>query len=91
MKHNVDQQNLMSSDWRITSQESYLLDAIFEKKIYRKKSVEWDHDHCDFCNEKFSEDHKLGMIEGYYTENQESWVCEKCFIDFKDLFRFNLK
>lgn len=91
MKQKDEQKKVVSSDWRITSQEDYLLEALFEKKTYKIKSVEWDHDHCDFCWSKFSEDPKVGLIEGYYTENGDSWVCGQCFTDFKDLFKFKLK
>jgi len=91
MQHKVEPKKIISNDWRITFQEDYLMSALFEKKKYQKKSIEWDHDHCEFCEEKFSEDPIVGMSVGYYTENRESWVCEQCFNDFKDLFMFGLK
>lgn len=87
----IKKKKVESSDWRITSQEKYLFEATFEKKIYQKKSVAWDHDHCRFCWDKFHEDPRVGLTEGYYTESGESWVCEKCFADFKDQFKFKLK
>jgi hypothetical protein len=91
MKRKEEDKKVISNDWRITTQEKYLFEAVFEKKIYQKKSVNWDHDHCDFCDKKFSEDPKIGMTDGYYTENRESWVCEQCFSEFKDIFKFKLK
>lgn len=91
MKHDDDQKKVVSSDWRITSQEKYLFEALFEKRMYQKVSLGWDHDHCRFCLDKFSDDPKVGLTEGYFCENRESWVCGKCFTDFRDLFRFKLK
>lgn len=91
MKQKDEQKKVVSSDWRITSQEKYLFEATFEKKMYQKISMEWDHDHCRFCWETFSEDPMVGLTEGYYTENGDSWVCGQCFTDFKDLFKFRLE
>lgn len=73
-------------DWRLRGQEKYL----FGKKLYhirfRRQSNEWDHEHCAFCFEKFSE-LDGDLHEGYCTspDNGKSayWVCENCFMDFK--------
>lgn len=86
-----DDKKVISTDWRITDQEIYLFGATFEKKEFKPKSKEWDHDHCEFCWAEFNEDSEMGFTEGYYTENRESWVCNKCYQDFKVLFDFKLK
>lgn len=86
-----DAKESISTDWRITDQKEYLFGAFFEKKEFKAKSKEWDHDHCEFCWDEFNEDSKMGFTEGYYTENRESWVCYECFEDFKNLFEFKLK
>ena len=35
------------------------------------------------------------LLEGYVTKsknsNQMKWVCEKCYLDFKDKFGFTIK
>ena len=42
-------------DWRLFNQEEYLKgkDLVFKK--YTKYRNDWDHDHCEFCKETFSE------------------------------------
>ena len=35
----------------------------------------WDHEHCNYCNERISEnEHKIG-----YNNKRNDWVCETCF------------
>ena len=49
-----------------------------------------DHDHCEFCWDKFANcDGCLG--EGYSTEDRESWICDACFEDFKERFKWKVK
>ena len=49
-----------------------------------------DHDHCEFCWDKFANcDGCLG--EGYSTEDRESWICDECFSDFKERFKWKVK
>ena len=70
----------MDNDWRITNQKQYLLHAKIklQKFISTKK---WDHAHCVFCWEKF-----LDGDSGYATQDGKSWVCKKCYLDFKEDF-----
>jgi len=91
MRQKKNDKKVISTDGRITNQDQYLFGAVFERKAYKAKSKEWEHDHCRFCWETFSEDPSIGKTEGYHTENRDSWVCEQCFNDFKDLLKFNLK
>lgn len=68
------------NDWRITDQKSYLLG----KKLIKHKFIKTpknDHEHCVFCWYKF-----LDGFEGYSTEDNYFWICEKCFNDFCDEF-----
>jgi hypothetical protein len=46
-------------------------------------SPNWDHEHCEFCFEKFSES-SADLQEGYASEDNYRWVCEACFRDFRD-------
>ena len=43
------------NDWRLTNQESYLLGKQIAYVPYFRWSKTWDHDHCQFCWETFSE------------------------------------
>ena len=72
-------------DWRLTNQSNYLSGV---KLIYCKYEVvdkNWDHDHCDFCWEKFVEG-----IYGYTTLDKYHWICENCYNDFKERFNWEL-
>jgi hypothetical protein len=78
------------NDWRITNQANYLTGAVFEKRIWHTKHPHWDHDHCEFCAEKFSE-RQDDLHEGYCTLDGKHWVCPACFEDFKDMFGFRVE
>lgn len=80
----------MSEDWREQGQESYLSGLEFRKKQYKRFSETWEHDHCEFCNSKFCEpqDGLDCLHEGYATEDNYRWICEDCFIEFKE--KYNL-
>jgi hypothetical protein len=78
------------SDWRLQGQEKYLADVLLLKKRYRKYRADWDHDHCEFCSHKFSE--QAGDLhDGYVTEDGYHWICEDCYEDFKAKFRWTVK
>lgn len=80
----------MENDWRLTNQDLFLSKAKLKKQNYKKPSKEWDHDHCCFCWEKFSEDETVGMTWGYSTLDEKYWICEDCFNDFKDKFEWEV-
>lgn len=73
-------------DWRRQGQERYLKGAKLALKMYHAYRADWDHDHCEFCGEKFSETLQDALKEGYATEDNYSWICRPCFMDFKDEF-----
>ena len=78
----------MIEDWRLTNQLNYLYRSrlIWSKYVMTDKN---DHDHCEFCWEKFGEEE--GMIHnGYCTTNRYRWICPKCFDDFKDMFQWRV-
>ena len=78
----------MKNDWRLTNQLDYLYRATLKKAIFKGSTVN-DHEHCEFCCEKFGEGEgwlQLGYctIDGYY------WICKECFQDFKKQFEWHL-
>lgn len=80
---------LEKNDWRLTFQEQYLKNAELQKNKYVKFSETWDHDHCAFCWDKFSECE--GDIHiGYCTLDKKYWICEECYNDFKEMFNFKI-
>ena len=64
----------------------------------------WDHAHCEFCQVAFEEHAKVAarpstdrrvVTEGYLVvesgAESQKWICEECFEDFKDEFRWAVK
>ena len=49
-----------------------------------------DHDHCAFCWEKFAA-YEGCLQVGYCTEDEEDWICEICFNDFRERFGWRVK
>ena len=85
---------LLKDDWRFTNQDRYLKGVVLRKKIYKSYSDSWDHDHCEFCWNKFMEDClnlKDCSTSGYNTKDGKRWICKECFEDFKDLFEWDVK
>ena len=72
-------------DWRRQGQEKYLTAVKLVMRDYSPYRPGWEHDHCEFCGEKFSKDNG-DLDEGYSTEDGYHWICEKCFNDFRDEF-----
>ena len=76
------------NDWRVTDQAEYLMAV---KLIHCKfTSKIREHDHCEFCGIKFSE-HDDDLREGYCTLDKYYWICDQCYHDFKDYFKWELK
>lgn len=78
-------------DWRIMGQPGYL----FKKRI-RYTQVEnilqpTEHRHCEFCFDRFSHNNN-DLQSGYIccVQNKTYWICENCYIDFKDLFHWKV-
>jgi len=77
-----------ANDWRRQGQESFLSGVKLIYQKYKPYRSGWEHDHCEFCGAKFSLD-KKDLNEGYATEDRYHWVCEDCYNDFKDEFKWN--
>ena len=70
-------------DWRIRYQEDYLWNKTF---MFKRISVK-DHCHCEFCWEKFCREEEKSA---YITLDDSYVVCEKCFEEFKERFKFKI-
>ena len=78
------------NDWRIHGQW-HLLYVVLHFTTYRTRSPDWDHDHCEFCWGKFTETPCPDTLQaGYANFDNFYWVCQQCFDDFKDQFKFSL-
>ena len=82
---------IKTDDWRLTGQEDYLLFAKLKEVIpsdYIKTldNPEYFHEHCEFCMTK-PEDNKEQKF--YCTLDNYRWICEECYNDFKEKFKFN--
>ena len=78
----------MIDDWRLTDQMDYLYKAPLIKAKFRRAGSN-DHEHCEFCWEKFGEENGVLHI-GYCTCDRYRWICEQCYNDFKELFDWKL-
>ena len=76
-------------DWRAMGQEKYLLGKSLSWNKYTPNTEKDDHDHCAFCFKKFmvTAGNEVAT-EGYSTKNNSHWVCEKCFEDFKEEYKW---
>ena len=77
-----------NSDWRLQGQEKYLFGKTLILKNYADRKTKTDHDHCEFCSDKFSEIIPDCLQSGYTTIDDYHWVCEKCYSDFKESFKW---
>jgi hypothetical protein len=63
---------------------------LVQKKLlhihYETYDENWDHDHCEFCSFIIDDEFKLF----YCTEDQYHWICEKCFNEYKDMFKWQV-
>jgi len=82
------------NDWRLRDQDKYLLGVsiYWGKWTPPEDNPSWDHDHCEFCWQKFmSIDSSEAQQEGYTTDNRSHWICLICYEDFKDRFQWKVK
>ena len=79
-----------SDDWRLTGQERYLLFAKL-KEVFPLEYInsldnpEMFHEHCEFCMNKVEENKEL---KHYVTLDNYRWICEDCYNDFSNIFKF---
>jgi hypothetical protein len=72
-----------AEDWREQGQKKYLSGLKYTYKKYIRWSESWDHDHCEFCWEKFSVDMDDALREGWVSEDDYHWICRTCFSRFQ--------
>ena len=77
------------NDWRLTNQMNYLNEAELHYAPYKPYREGWEHDHCTFCSETFSESEE-DLQFGYSTLDNYHWICENCFNDFKEQFNWKV-
>ena len=66
--------------------------AVFRYSRYTPLSKQWDHEHCEFCWDKFAVDsERKCLASGYVTLDGKHWVCESCFIDFRVALGFSVE
>lgn len=75
-------------DWRFMGQDKYLEGITLKFCNFDSKFRE--HDHCEFCFEKFG-DGAEDLHQGYCSLDNYHWICENCYNDFKDYFNWKLK
>lgn len=73
----------MQKDWRLNNQMNYLHRATLKKADFIATTNN-DHEHCEFCWDKFGESEGLQKT-GYYR-----WICNECFQDFREQFEWKL-
>ena len=78
------------TDWRLQGQKKYLTGVSLTKRKYRSCREDWEHDHCEFCGAKFSENPD-DLSVGYTTADCYYWVCEECYQDFKGRFSWTIR
>jgi hypothetical protein len=76
-------------DWRLAGGLEHLRGVTLFWRKWSQQKANWDHDHCEFCWAKFSDDsHGKHLKEGYTTEDKYYWICPTCYEDFKELLQF---
>ena len=81
------------SDWRLDpgTAEAYRGLTLTHRK-WRESRPGWDHDHCEFCWEKFGDERLPDALhEGWTTPDEYRWICDTCFADFKDRFGWQIQ
>ena len=79
--------NDLKKDWRLQGQENYLKGVRLIRHKYQIAGRDWDHDHCDFCGVKFSTN-EGDLHFGYSTIDSYYWICDQCYNDFKNMFKW---
>lgn len=81
---------IQQEDWRLRGQAKYLHGAMLVRQPWKSSDPANDHDHCEFCWEKFA-DYDGCLHEGYSTQDRYRWICPSCFADFKERFQWRVK
>lgn len=79
----------MAQDWRLVNQHKYLQGKKLKLTTF-SPSQSCDHKHCAFCWDKFGQDDDM-LHRGYCTADKLHWICELCYLDFKDIFQWTIE
>ncbi len=77
-------------DWRIMGQEGYLKKRTVFHKKFNVLTTPIGYRQCEFCYSIFS-DEPGKLKHGYHEPISDSWICEDCFQDFKDMFQWTVE
>jgi hypothetical protein len=82
----------MAEDWRLSlaSPPEFYARFTWMHKPWTKTREGWDHDHCEFCRAKISDAVvEGGLAQGWASDNDYYWVCDPCFTEFRETFKWN--
>ena len=79
------------SDWRLMGQEKYLMGESLRFKSYPERKTATDHDHCEFCFQKFMDSGEDTIQQGFATLDDYRWICPTCYEDFNEQFQFKIQ
>ncbi len=74
-------------DWRLTNQADYLYEKELVFESYHPYKEGWEHDHCAFCGETID----VKSPKAYATKDRYHWICQECFEDFKEMFKWKVE
>ena len=77
-------------DWRYQGQDKFLKGLEFSFSEYIPK-LQNDHDHCEFCSNKFSNTIQDAIKEGWTDQAKNRWICKECFQDFEQVIKLKRK
>lgn len=80
-------------DWRLRGQEDYLKNKKLKLTKFEAQEGHSNHAHCEFCWHKFMENCENiadCSYEGYCTEDDKHWICEECYKDFVEFFKWEV-
>jgi len=84
----------VDDDWRLHGQE-HLQGVTVHRRHYFLWRPDWDHDHCEFCWKTFllpgAPLQPEQVSEGWTTDDEYNWICDACFNDFRERFKWKLR
>lgn len=78
----------MQDDWRLNDQMDYLYRVKLIKTDFKATATN-DHEHCEFCFDKFGE-YEGWQKSGYCTLDRYYWICNECYQDFHKQFEWDI-
>jgi hypothetical protein len=86
---------LQDNDYRLEHHKEYLQGLALHWSLYRQPSATWDHDHCEFCWQRFAEPtshYTDAEFWGYVASDgaREWWICKTCADDLKGRYEWEV-